>query len=246
MEKSQAVVVLGMHRSGTSMIAGVLSKLGINMGSDFIEESWANPLGHFEDISFHSLNRRILQAAGGRWDNPPSEKAILRQEPFFRTEIENLLNMQHLTKWGWKEPRTSLTIKLFLPHLAIPKFIIIHRNEHDIAKSLRRRDSINVEKGIDLSKIYYGRIEQFFEDHPELSRLDLSYEEVVEKPVDSTKNIVDFLGLKCSEKVKCEAINIISSKKDLRALSCKIKLKTGIKKPWKILPFLFKRLNRFY
>ncbi|ABN70622.1 hypothetical protein Smar_1536 [Staphylothermus marinus F1] len=50
MEEERTVVVLGMHRSDTSMIAGILNILGVYMGERLLGASWSNPLGHFEDL----------------------------------------------------------------------------------------------------------------------------------------------------------------------------------------------------
>ncbi|MCD6476962.1 MAG: sulfotransferase, partial [Candidatus Aenigmarchaeota archaeon] len=46
--KIKTIIVLGMHRSGTSMTAGVLHRLGVNMGKNLMKGNWANPLGYFE------------------------------------------------------------------------------------------------------------------------------------------------------------------------------------------------------
>ena len=62
MEKiSKTIVILGMHKSGTSMVAGVLEKLGANMGKELLGPHWSNPLGHFENVKFVNLNERILK-----------------------------------------------------------------------------------------------------------------------------------------------------------------------------------------
>ena len=57
----KTVVVLGMHRSGTSMIASILNKLGVSMGKVMLGKTPSNPLGHFEDKDFYNLNRKILK-----------------------------------------------------------------------------------------------------------------------------------------------------------------------------------------
>ena len=65
-------VVLGMHRSGTSLTAGGLEKIGIDMGDNQLGANQWNPLGHFENVDFVGLNDRILNTAGGNWLDPPS------------------------------------------------------------------------------------------------------------------------------------------------------------------------------
>lgn len=85
--QSKEVIILGMHRSGTSMVAGVLSRVGINMGKVMLGKTPSNPLGHFEDEDFYNLNRKILEFAGGNWRNPPNEEDILVQKDKFKKEI---------------------------------------------------------------------------------------------------------------------------------------------------------------
>jgi len=78
--ESKTVVVLGMHRNGTSMTSGILSKLGIDMGRELIGKKVSNPLGHFEDKDFLDLNIKILkEAGGGSWDSTPAREDILDQ-----------------------------------------------------------------------------------------------------------------------------------------------------------------------
>lgn len=79
-DDSKTVIVLGMHRSGTSMTAAILNELGVNMGENLYVNYIANPIGHFEDMNFIILNRKILKTAGGNWEKPPTWKAILMQK----------------------------------------------------------------------------------------------------------------------------------------------------------------------
>jgi len=105
----KTVVVLGMHRSGTSMIASFLNKLGVSMGKVMLGKTPSNPLGHFEDKDFYDLNRKILKFAGGNWRNPPKEENILAQKDKFNKEIVDLIFIKNKEKyWGWKDPKLAL------------------------------------------------------------------------------------------------------------------------------------------
>jgi len=73
-DMNKTVIVLGMHRSGTSMVSGVLNILGVDIGKDLLGNHWSNPLGHFENNDFRNLNTQILKEAGGDWLNPPSRE----------------------------------------------------------------------------------------------------------------------------------------------------------------------------
>lgn len=66
-----------------------------------------------------------------------------------------------LYSWGFKDPRTVLTIDLYLPHLPNPQFITCYRGPMEIAKSLNKRDGMSIEKGMNISKIYNERLSEF-------------------------------------------------------------------------------------
>jgi hypothetical protein len=162
------MVILGMHRSATSLVAKGLNN-EIFMGDNLLKPRPCNPKGFFEERAFVKLNDRILLAAGGSWDNPPSREAILAQKPKFDDEIKALIHnaVKKATQkgydfWGWKDPRTVLTIDLFLQYLPNPHFTVCYRQPIDVAKSLQARDpKMSIAKGIALTQEYNIRIQEF-------------------------------------------------------------------------------------
>lgn len=159
---NKVFIVLGMHRSATSLIAGGLKKMNIDMGKKLLGKDKSNPFGHFEDKGFMELNKKILNQAGGSWDNPPSEADIIEAGNEFLKEIKKLTNKKGL--WGWKDPRTTLTIKCYLPYLENPHFICCFREPLEIAKSLQKREGWPINKGIKLTKEYNNRLLQFLRE----------------------------------------------------------------------------------
>jgi len=249
-DQSKTVVVLGMHRSGTSMVAGVLARLGVDMGQELLGKSWSNPLGHFEDKDFVELNERILDAAGGSWNNPPSESAIRDQEPSFAKEIKNLIRAKESNIWGWKDPRTCLTIELYLPYLTNPYFIVCRRDYQAIAESLRRRDRMKIEQGIKLAKIYEDRIKGLFRAHPELPRLEIRYEDVLAAPERELRKIIEFLEIQVNQEQYQQALQLILSREKVRQLSKKERMRERIKmikkavtRPWKVPRFILRKIQ---
>ncbi|HTZ08801.1 MAG TPA: hypothetical protein VMB72_07005, partial [Acidimicrobiales bacterium] len=66
------VVVLGMHRSGTSAVTRILNLLGADVGErDDLLTDYDNPAGHWESRALVAANDRILAAWGRSWDFPP-------------------------------------------------------------------------------------------------------------------------------------------------------------------------------
>lgn len=208
---TKTIIILGMHRSGTSMVAGVLNILGVNMGKNLIGPDWSNPLGHFENIEFVRLNDEILKEAGGSWDNPPKREEILTQKGKFSLQIKNLIEKEKSEIWGWKDPRTSLTIELYLPYLENPYFIVCYRDSEKIAHSLEKRNKMKIEKGMKLSEVYNSRIKNFFQSNLNFKKLELSYEKVIEYPERHLKRIISFLEISPSKEQYQKALGFILS-----------------------------------
>jgi hypothetical protein len=213
------VVVLGMHRSGTSMIAGVLQKLGVSMGEDFPGKQISNPLGHFEDGDFLTLNNRILESCGGSWSEPPSLQKVLSQKEIFSEEIQHLVqerrqkNQQRF--WGWKDPRTCLTIQLFTPFLTAPSFIWCERKKDEIAQSLFQRNQIPFENGLKLTETYQNRISDFVSSNPHLPVLKVSYRDFVENPLDNIISLNEFLGLRLDAVQLEQAVRFVMPRNEI-------------------------------
>jgi len=118
------VVVLCGHRSGSSATAGVLHYLGVDMGTTMLLPSKDNPKGYFEDIDFFNLNVRILRFMGLAWFSLPPEERIVSLTPVFEGRIKSLVESKGGI-WGWKDPRTALTLPLYWNYLSNPYFVVV-------------------------------------------------------------------------------------------------------------------------
>lgn len=138
---STAYVVLGMHRSGTSLVSKMLNNMRINMGDELLGANQFQPYGHWEDVYFYQLNREILFQAGGHWAKPPEEHKVLEAAKWMVDEMKYLTawKNERYRRWGFKDPRTILTIRrweLFLPD---PHYVIVRRDKEAVINSLERR-----------------------------------------------------------------------------------------------------------
>jgi hypothetical protein len=249
----KTVVVLGMHRSGTSMTSAILEKSGINMGGEKLGAAATNPIGHFEDRMFLNLNQKILNDAGGSWDNPPSKDSILNLKNKYEKEIRELVSNKN-ENWGWKEPRTSLTIDLYYPYLSNVYFVYCKRNEDDVAASLKKRNHMPLEEGKKLKKIYDDRIDDFLNNIDDSRKIIFDYDKVLKNPKVEIKSLIKVLDLNVSEKEYDEALNIVLPKDKLKELSQKRKkydklyriknlIIKGIKEPSRIPEYIFKKIK---
>lgn len=164
-------VIIGMHRSCTSMISRSLHESGeVFMGESMLGKTRYQPDGHYEDRLFLSINEDILKACGGSWRNPPSETRIKEVEHDFSDRIkEAILKAESNAKkrgaksWGFKDPRTCITYPVYQPYLKNPSLIFTSRNSDDIAKSLSKRDGMSISEAKSLCSEYNRRILSIFE-----------------------------------------------------------------------------------
>ena len=162
------VIVIGMHRCGTSLLSSILLDLSVHIGENLLMRGKMQPHGHWEDRDFLSLNRNILRAAGGRWNVPPSRRKILQVRGEFNERIKNLVaKKSERKKWGWKDPRTSLTIPLYHPYLVSPRYVRIIREKSAVIQSLQRRHKGGHKWG-ELYDEYVERADAFLSGKPHL------------------------------------------------------------------------------
>ena len=120
------VIVMGMHRSGTSALAGVLHQNGIIMGEpeDFryppVSE---NPKGFFENYFFRALNDQILYQNGysAKSFSPmtPDHIDVTEQDTSIMRSLLSQYDKRYTT-WGFKDPRMCLTYSAWKPFLQKP------------------------------------------------------------------------------------------------------------------------------
>src|SRR5262245_28150013 len=138
------VCIVGMHRSGTSMVAKLLHESGLHLGnaSDLMPADAHNEDGYWEHVRFLELNEAILNELGAAWDSPPHLTADwkrLSALPQVRGQADALFQeFGGSEPWGWKDPRTSLTLPFWLERCPDLKMIICVRNPFEVAVSLRR------------------------------------------------------------------------------------------------------------
>jgi hypothetical protein len=176
-QANQLVVVLGMHRSGTSLLTHLLGQAGFYIGreGDLLPGSEWNRDGYFERRSVALANDLILQHCGGNWDNPPPATAIERVN--IDATLEPLLaEYADHPRSVIKDPRMCLTFPVWERVLGPGiRILLIRREEAAVAASLIKRDGFPREKCWQLFDLYYARAESYGRRYP---MLRMSYEEM--------------------------------------------------------------------
>jgi hypothetical protein len=162
-ENVPCYIILGMHRSSTSMLSKALHRSkSVYMGED------AND--HGEDRDFLFLNIEILRSLNSSWDNPPNPDEVkeLANSEKYRDKILSLVDKKEkeckefgYQSWGFKDPRTVLTLPVYQDVIKNKRFVVLKRSSLEVAKSLQARNGFSIEKGVSLSDHYNSLISKY-------------------------------------------------------------------------------------
>ena len=155
--KRQAIVVLGMHRSGTSAIAGVLERLGCTTPASQIPKGDQNPKGFFESKRIARHNDKVLASAGSNWHdwrpfNPgwidsPAVSGMVQEAVTILTE-----EFADSPLIVIKDPRMCRLVDywaIVLDRAGIePLYLNIHRNPLEVTQSLLKRNNFDPSFGM--------------------------------------------------------------------------------------------------
>jgi len=136
------VIVTGMHRSGTSLVAHLISRMGIHMGKRFRDPDQWNTRGYFEDLDFVEFNRSMLQDAGGNWKHPPIRKDLDRVWLKHKSHLIHLIKQRDLEhrNWGFKDPRACLLLRYYLELMPQMWVVVSIRDLKETTASLEKRE----------------------------------------------------------------------------------------------------------
>jgi hypothetical protein len=147
---STAVCVAGMHRCGTSFVAGALRFLGVSLGDPerLMPPGPDNPVGYFEIEAVMEFNEGLLAHLGGAWDQPPVLDPGWEQDSSldpFRSRASVILDevfgpaAERGELIGFKDPRLSLLLPFWRTVTPIATTIVLVRDPAEVAASLAAR-----------------------------------------------------------------------------------------------------------
>lgn len=194
---TSALLVLGMHRSGTSAITGALGLCGAWVGenAELTRANFKNPQGFWERRDMREICDRLLHAAEADWwkiarfEPEAIPHAVLAEE---RTRFSKLVSSldEHGT-WVLKEPRLCLLLPILRDCVTDPVCIHIFRNPLEVARSLQARNGFGISRGLALWEIYNCRALNASKNFP---RVSVSYESLVLRPVETLGGILERLA----------------------------------------------------
>ena len=196
MHSAAALVVLGMHRSGTSAVTGALRLCGAWVGdeSELTVPNEENPQGFWERRDIRRVCDRLLHTAGAEWwkvmdfDLSSIPRATLDEQ---RQEFASVVsNLNHHRTWVIKEPRLCLLLPVLRDYLSNPSCIHIYRNPLEVARSLQTRNGFGIAGGIALWEAYNRRALDAAESVP---RVLVSHESLMLHPVETLAKLLERL-----------------------------------------------------
>jgi hypothetical protein len=155
------VIIIGMHRSGTSMVSRILEATGLFLGHK--KDS------NHEAVFFLLIDKWLMSQAGGSWQNPAPIRYLSENQKLRAMTVDYLRRyllasprvvsymgwknyLQHGSlsnmpkPWGWKCPITTFTLPLWLDIFPNAKVIHVYRHGVDVASSLRKRTLLSMER----------------------------------------------------------------------------------------------------
>ncbi len=209
----KTIIVMGKGRGGTTLIANILKEAGVDLGKNLKGPIPINPKGCFENLEILTLTQKMLRdiRCAGTLDNldtKNTQKKIFTLKNKYNRIIKKVVKNNESELWGWKDERNCFVIKLFLPYLVNPHFVVVHRNMLSIAKSLESADGTPIGDGLLSSIASYKTIFEFLKE-TNYPVHHISYDSLFgETKRKSVRDMCKFVGVK----YKSSFLNIIDNK----------------------------------
>src|SRR5665213_101924 len=162
------VLILGMHRSGTSCLAGCLEQAGLFLGN-VNRQAEFNKKGNHENLAIMEFNDQILFRVGAAWDRPPN--AVVELTAPEKHRIQQLRASYPVnTAWGVKDPRILLLFEAWEQEIH-PRLVGTFRHPAEVMNSLLRRASawgqrMNETEAFNLWRVYNERLLRIHHTRP--------------------------------------------------------------------------------
>ena len=185
-ETKKILIILGMHRSGTSLLARISNILGADLGRDLMQPGHDNPSGFWEHNRIFEINEAILNTLGLAWGDPfalPKDwLSDPRIQPYKRRLADLLREEFSNSKLPCvKDPRLCRLLPLWKQVLNElnwePCYLVCFRNPVEVERSLNTRNRFQPSRAYLLWLRYVLEAEQSSRGH---KRAFVSYPNVLQ------------------------------------------------------------------
>lgn len=196
------------------MITRLLNQCGLSLGpeDELLPPNEFNTEGYWENEQFVKINDELLTHFGGGWDVVPMFPAGWEQraelDPIRRRAEELVTRFARYEPWGWKDPRSSLTIPFWRTVMPDLRVLICVRNPLEVIVSLTKRGNFSDAFGLSLWLQYN---QHALADSAGLDYAVTHYDTYYEDAPGELRRVVDALGLAASDAVIAHACSSIRS-----------------------------------
>lgn len=154
------------------------------------------------------LGLREHHRARARWRNPPTQEAILKYARENASKIGEVVKRNMRELWGFKDPRTALTIEALHPYLPNVHVVRTRRSPKAVAQSLKSRDGMDEAWSLDLCATYNACIDEYLKRYG-VPNITVDYNRLIENPRAVIDMIIRFLGIHPSQEQVEEAVRLV-------------------------------------
>lgn len=214
-----AVLVVAMHRSGTSALSRILNIIGCDTSNNLMPDNEWNEKGYWESARISEINEKILRSGGSEWDNWQQFNQNWFRSPAVEAYREQATacidaEFKNSNLFVMKDPRFCILMPFWRDVLNSMQIepIVIHTLRHplDVAHSIQRRDGFLISKGILLWLRYMLEGERGTRG---LRRFFTAHDQIMTNPADFIERSQDALNVywpRNSEKVQREISRFLS------------------------------------
>ncbi|MFO1241943.1 MAG: sulfotransferase [Rickettsiales bacterium] len=192
------IVVLGPHRSGTSLVTRLINMMGayFDAGNASIGFNDENPKGFWERSDVIKCDEDILKHYNSSWDRLDNWKfAAPKKTPKdleeVATKMKNIiLEMDGHRPWVMKDPRMCLTFPFWKTLLEVPVLVVVYRDPVEVAVSLRQRNGFALSQGLAMWEYYAVGIANAIGDLPVAF---VSHSDMLTNPIGMMQKLFDRL-----------------------------------------------------
>jgi hypothetical protein len=185
----KGIIVLGMHRGGTSLVANLLHSWGAYSGDEdnLLRADIHNQQGYWEYIPLIEFNQEILKNISADWSLPPDEVGqkmldSMYSVPAYRWKAQQLIDAMQKRNihWMWKDPRLALLLPFWKRVWGDVLYVIVVRCPFETALSLKKRNHLPISASLLLWQLYMLAILRNTETSA--TKIFIRYDNLISRP----------------------------------------------------------------
>lgn len=203
------IIVLGMPRGGTSLLADMVRRWGAEAGPehDLLQADQWNPQGYWEYVPLKRLNDELLASVGANERVPPSNPALLEDkatDPYFEQKALALIAQMRASGniWFWKDPRLAILLPFWKKLWQDVVYIVSVRHpletiqsQQKMASAILPSDHVPISAGLLYWQYFMLTLLQNIESSPR--KLFIAYDQLIQHPTAECERLCAFLDQQC-------------------------------------------------